>query len=79
MTLADRLIAARARSGLSLDGLGKRCGAHLGSVHRWEKGTHEPNLETVDKLARALNVRREWLAFGTGSIDEPYVERAEVA
>jgi transcriptional regulator with XRE-family HTH domain len=34
------------------------------NVCKWEHGQTEPNLRTVEQLAKVLNVSPCWLAFG---------------
>lgn len=52
--LADRLIAYRVESGLSQTELARRCGTTQSAIARLEQGEHVPRLETLAKIAHAL-------------------------
>jgi transcriptional regulator with XRE-family HTH domain len=61
--LTRRLMAERARLGLTQGELAARIGVSQGAVSRWEKGRHRPSFETLSKLAvmvdgTAANLRR---------------------
>jgi transcriptional regulator with XRE-family HTH domain len=49
--------------------VGKAVGVTGVSVGRWESGEKEPDLETIGRLARFLEVSPGWLAFGDASRD----------
>ena len=53
---AERLLAARVASGLSREqvALAIRCGAQ--SVYLWETGRRLPRLESLERIARALEI-----------------------
>jgi transcriptional regulator with XRE-family HTH domain len=51
-----RVKAWRTRRGWSLRTLGERSGVHFVTLARIEAGTMSPNLATLEKLARALDV-----------------------
>lgn len=54
---AERLIAARARCGLSQAELAARLGTGSAeTISRYERGIREPRYETVLRIAAALNV-----------------------
>lgn len=61
-----RLAAARAQSGLSVRAIGAAAGVSHQTVSVLEHGPHDPSLGTVERLAIALDVAPEWLAFGVG-------------
>ncbi len=46
--------------------LGDRAGVGASTVNVIEKGSKQPRGDTVEKLARALDVPRCWLAYGDG-------------
>lgn len=52
---AGRLSLARARRGLTAKTLAEEAGVGVDTITRLEKGRHEPEAETVEKLAEALN------------------------
>ena len=66
LRLADRLCAARQAAHMTQGAVG----ANLDPKHtrknvcKWEHGQTEPNLRTVEQLAKVLNVSPCWLAFG---------------
>lgn len=47
----------RQASGLSQSQLGSRLGVPQGTVGNWERGLREPSLDTIKKLADALNCK----------------------
>lgn len=49
------LLRTRKRVGLSQEALGHASGLHSTEVSRLERGTRDPRLGTLVKLARALN------------------------
>jgi len=51
-----RLRAIRARKGVSLRALKKASGVAVSSLARFEAGEGDPQLSTLRKLAKALNV-----------------------
>lgn len=66
MTLADRLIRAREAMHLSQAKLGKEINAAQSTVASWENGKNEPDLATINRLAKVLHRTPEWLAFDIG-------------
>jgi transcriptional regulator with XRE-family HTH domain len=63
---------------VTLGELGQRLGRVMrrkrfstGAVSEWESGNRTPDVETMAALAVVLGVRAEWLAFGTGPMEEP--------
>ena len=52
----EKLKAARKQKGLSQTELGKLLGVQAQTVGRWENGKSEPNLETINKLCKILNI-----------------------
>ena len=64
--LGARLFQTRREAGLGLIRLGKLAGVSHSTIGDIEKGRQLPAVDTVERLARALKVRPEWLAFGAG-------------
>ena len=64
--LGERLFEARDRAGFTLRELGQRSGVSWSSISAIEKGRQSATVETIERLALALNVRPAWLAFGEG-------------
>jgi transcriptional regulator with XRE-family HTH domain len=62
--LGARLFQARREAGLGLIKLGKMAGVSHSTISDIEKGRHMPAVDTVERLARTLNVRPSWLAYG---------------
>ena len=54
--LARRLKALRKEKGLTQAALAKRAGVTLSYIGRLEIGRHDPQLSTLQKLAKALGV-----------------------
>lgn len=65
-SLCVRLRAARESRGLSLMQLARISGVSPAAVSYLERGEKLPRTDTVERLARALQVSRCWLAFGDG-------------
>lgn len=55
--LARMVIARRIRYGLTQGQLAARMGTSVSAVSRLESGQHRPNLQTLEKLARAIGER----------------------
>jgi transcriptional regulator with XRE-family HTH domain len=64
--LAERLRLVRAARGLSRTSLAEAAVVLAGSIQRIEEGRGAANVETVERLAIALDVSPAWLAFGDG-------------
>ncbi|MDR3014779.1 MAG: helix-turn-helix domain-containing protein [Delftia acidovorans] len=62
--LAQRLIKARSIHGWSQADLAESSGVAAAQISRYEQGRTTPRPPVVAKLAKALGVRFEWLAFG---------------
>lgn len=54
--LPARLIAARQAKGWSRETLAVTAGISFTSIGRYERGSHSPDLDTLGRIARALNV-----------------------
>jgi transcriptional regulator with XRE-family HTH domain len=53
---AENLLALRGRAGLSQAGTAERSGLHITEVGLLERGLRQPRLDTIVKLAGALDV-----------------------
>lgn len=62
--LAQRLIKARSSHGWSQADLAEVSGVAAAQISRYEQGRTTPRPAVVAKLAKTLEVRFEWLAFG---------------
>jgi transcriptional regulator with XRE-family HTH domain len=62
--LGYRLREARAAAGLPLAELARRSGISRAAIRNIEEHASDPTTETVQRLARALEVSAAWLAFG---------------
>ena len=59
----DRLAATRKARGLTQEGLGKIADLTKLQIHRYERGTSQPTLDALKRLALALNISIDELAF----------------
>ena len=55
-SLGKRIIASRARMGISQQELGKRAGVNPSTMSRMERGIGEPSVFTLERVAEALGV-----------------------
>ncbi|HEV8144060.1 MAG TPA: helix-turn-helix transcriptional regulator [Methylomirabilota bacterium] len=55
--VAARIIELRQRRGLSQEALAKKTGLNRVTLARLERAMHPPNLDTLDRIARALRVK----------------------
>ena len=63
MSIAQRLSALRKNKGLTQQALADAIGLHVTQVKRYEHDQSQPSLETLKKIARALRVTIDSLAF----------------
>ena len=56
MTIGERIFAARKNAGLTQLELGKKLGVSQQMIAQFEKSRRNPKLETIEKIAFALNV-----------------------
>lgn len=63
VSFPDRLIALRKLRGLTQEGLGGIANLTKLQIHRYERGGSQPTLETLRRLATALKVSIDELAF----------------
>lgn len=54
--VAARVRALRTKCGVSQDALAERTGLNRLTITRLEAAAHPPNVETLEKIARALRV-----------------------
>lgn len=66
MSLPDRIRASRQSACLTQGAVGAKLDPQhtRKNVCKWEHGRTEPNLRTVEQLAKVLGVEPCWLAFG---------------
>jgi phage repressor protein C with HTH and peptisase S24 domain len=62
--LAKRLIQARKQAELTQVTLAEAINSAQSTVASWERGTNEPDLGTIEKIARKTSTDPAWLAFG---------------
>jgi phage repressor protein C with HTH and peptisase S24 domain len=67
---AKRLIAARNAADMSQEELALAIHVAQSTVATWERGKNEPDLKTIERIAKAVDSRPEWLGFAVGS-DSP--------
>ena len=76
--LKDRIKTAREAAGLTQEQLGKKCKTSTAAIGLLETGaTKSLRATTAVHLAKALNIRIEWLVFGHGRMREAAVMTAE--
>ena len=64
VNLATRLVVLRKEKGLTQQEMADRIGLHVNQVRRYEAGSAQPSLEALKKIAVALSVTIDSLAFG---------------
>jgi transcriptional regulator with XRE-family HTH domain len=68
-TIQERVLKARMVRGLTQAGLGQVLGKDPAQMSKIERGCHRPRPGTLLKIAQALRVNMQWLAFGEGPMD----------
>lgn len=63
-TVADKMRARRDALGLTQNEVALKAGLWPQDIYRFERGRNKPGLESIKKIAGALGVTAEWLAFG---------------
>ena len=63
-TFAKRLIQRRAEQGYSQEELSKISGIAAAQISRYEAGKNKPRANIIAKLAEALDISFDWLAYG---------------
>ena len=78
-TLAERLRARARQLGMNAREVAEQARVNRSFVYDIMRGRSEhPNLEKLDKVARAIKVDREWLLKGQGKVEGDEPEMAEV-
>ena len=67
-TPAHRLRETRERRGLTQAKLAALMGVTRPLIAQWETGFRHPSIETLQRLAKILDVSYEWLAFGNETL-----------
>lgn len=63
-TIGSRIVDRRKELGLKGKELAERVRCHPPDISDWENGKNVPSVESLIKLARALNTTETWLASG---------------
>ena len=63
-TFGDRLRKLRQDKGLLQSELGAQIGVTKNHISRYERGYASPNLDNLERLARALSVTLDFLVYG---------------
>ena len=63
MDFSNRLIALRATRGFTQQALADNIDLHVNQIKRYEAGTAQPTLDTLVRLAKALNVTLDEVVF----------------
>ena len=66
-TLGGRLAHARDDAGMSLEKLARAVNMHPATINYWEADRAAPSAESLEALAKALNVSTLWLKTGFGN------------
>lgn len=75
--MRHRLKKLRKDRGLNPTALGRMAGLSRTAVSALEEGRSAPNVETIERLARALGISPAWLAFGDGATELSMNHRIE--
>ncbi len=70
LSVGVRLKLARDKRGLTMTEVADEAGIAASTVNVIEKGQKQPRGDTVERLARALDVPRCWLAYGDGPVPD---------
>jgi transcriptional regulator with XRE-family HTH domain len=76
-TFAKRLIQRRAEQGYSQEELSKISGIAAAQISRYEAGRNKPRANIIAKLAEALDISFEWLAYGDISNNKSDINKNE--
>ena len=60
MTVGERIKAARKSKNLTQKQLEKLCGINEANIRKYESGRQNPKIETLEKIASALDVPMSW-------------------
>lgn len=78
-TLGDRLVAARAASGLSQTELATQIGVKVVTLEAWENDWKEPRANRLQMLTGLLGVSLRWLLTGVGEGPENPEDSQEIS
>jgi transcriptional regulator with XRE-family HTH domain len=70
LSIAERLKVVRSSRGLTQQEMAELLGISRPSVTQLEGGRHQPSSEVLETIVEKLEVSRNWLWFGNGSMDE---------
>lgn len=73
---SENLIKIRKENKMTQKELSKILGVSQPALVKWEKGTSEPNIETIIKIANTYNVSCDYLLKGYDDLDKR-IERAK--
>ncbi|MFY0597136.1 MAG: helix-turn-helix transcriptional regulator [Cognatishimia sp.] len=80
-TFGDRLVAARAASGMSVENLAAKLGVEASTLENWETNEDEPRANRIQTISGLLNISVIWLitgeSNGTTNVEQGY-RRPEV-
>jgi transcriptional regulator with XRE-family HTH domain len=68
-SIGGRLKIARRTAGLTLEQLATKTGYALTTLSSIENGHDKPSTRLLDALIQALEVKREWIVTGKGSME----------
>lgn len=71
MSLREKLIILRDKSGLSQMALANKLGVSRQAVSRWESGDAVPTIDKLKALAEVYSVSLDWLCSDSASPYEP--------
>lgn len=69
MVLKERILSARLNAKMTQEELARAVGKTRGAVAQWESGTFHPRPNTMEAIAKALNVSLDWLHTGIKADD----------
>lgn len=69
MTLAERIIQCRKRSGMTQEELGEKLGVSRQAVSKWESGQTTPDLQYLKEMCALFHITADWLLFGEGGTE----------
>ena len=76
LDIAERIREVRLSRGMTQQELADACGLKSRtSINKIEKNTYNPGLETIKKIARALNVEADYLVFGDRESKKEEIDR----
>lgn len=73
MTTGQRIKAARKAAGLTQKELGKKLGVAYQTFAQWENDLRNPKMETLERIADALDISVDYLLKGTIAINSAYI------